>query len=424
MEDSHTHAEVQDFFNKDWKTFFQTISGEILVVGNPPWVTNSSLSVLGGKNLPPKNNFQNHKGFAAKTGKANFDISEWILIKILESMGKHQGCLAMLCKTNTARKVLKHVWLRNYPVGKISIHHIDAKNHFDVAVDACLLIVHSGISEKYQTAKVYGDLSFESHLNTIGIHGKELVADFDGYLKIRHLDGRSPYKWRSGAKHDSARIMEFTRDGNRLINGIGEFVNLEEKYLYPLLKSSDLANGTLKPTRLVLLTQRRPGDNTSHIKTDAPSTWKYLIAHADVLDARKSIIYKKRPRFSVFGIGDYSFAPWKVAISALYKTLQFQVIGSYGEKPIIVDDTCCFIPCRTEEEAQFYCGLLNSEVSRRFLCSLIFFDAKRPITIDILNRIDFGKLSKSLGLDHQYDALSSGIQKLGFQQLPLCFGQK
>jgi hypothetical protein len=330
----------------------------------------------------------------------------------------------MLCKTNTARKVLKHVWLRNIPVGKISIHYIDAKKHFDTAVDACLLIVHSGISETYQAAKVYGDLSFDNHLNTIGIHGKELVVDFDEYIKLRHLDGKSTYKWRSGVKHDSARIMEFNRDGNRLINGIGESVTLEEKYLYPLLKSSDIANGIFKPTRLVLLTQRRPGDNTSHIKIDAPATWKYLIAHADVLDARKSIIYKKRPRFSVFGIGDYSFAPWKVAISALYKTLHFRVIGSYSEKPIIVDDTCCFIPCCTEEEARFFCDLLNSDLSRHFLRSLVFFDAKRPITIDILNRIDFRQLSKSLGLDHQYDELSSGIQKSEFQQMPLCFERK
>ena len=37
-----------------------------------------------------------------------------------------------------------------------------------------------------------------------------------------------------------------------------------------------------------------------------------------ILDNRKSSIYNKRPRFSIFGIGDYSFSKWKVAISKAF----------------------------------------------------------------------------------------------------------
>src|SRR5208283_4258414 len=117
---------------------------EILVIGNPPWVTNSALGALGSGNLPKKTNFQNHSGFAAKTGKANFDISEWMLIKLLEALDGKRGCLAMLCKTATARKVLRHGWLNGFKIGRATLHQIDAARHFCAAVDACLLIVHTG----------------------------------------------------------------------------------------------------------------------------------------------------------------------------------------------------------------------------------------------------------------------------------------
>jgi hypothetical protein len=63
-------------------------------------------------------------------------------------------------------------------------------------------------------------------------------------------------------------------------------------------------------------------------------------------------------------------------------------------KPTVLDDTCYFVPCASEDEARFICELLNSDVSQRFLRSLIFFDSKRPISIDVLNRIDFKRLAE------------------------------
>ncbi|PIS30066.1 MAG: hypothetical protein COT43_02570 [Candidatus Marinimicrobia bacterium CG08_land_8_20_14_0_20_45_22] len=66
------------------------------------------------------------------------------------------------------------------------------------------------------------------------------------------------------------------------------------------------------------MTQKKPSDDTNVIETNAPKTWNYLVETTKILDSRKSIIYRKRPRFSVFGIGDYTFSPWKVAISSLY----------------------------------------------------------------------------------------------------------
>jgi hypothetical protein len=395
----HCQVAQQDFFIFNWKEFFAAFRGKILVLGNPPWVTNAALGALGSNNLPKKTNFQNRSGFAAKTGKANFDISEWMLIKLLESLDGQRGCVAMLCKTATARKVLRHGWVNRFNIGRATIHLIDAAACFGVSVGACLLVVHTGVPDLSPTAGVYSNLTFDHKVATFGLIGRELVADIDEYNRLRDLDGLAYYTWRSGVKHDSASVMEFKKDGSTFINGIGERIDLEPTYMYPLLKSSDLANGRLTPQRYVLVTQRRPGDDTKAISRLAPKTWSYLLRHANALDLRQSIIYQKRSRFSVFGIGDYTFSPWKVAISGLYKNCRFEVVGKYQNKPVVLDDTCCFIPCSSEQEASFACLLLNSDLAKRFLHALVFFDAKRPVTIDVLNRIDLKRVAERLGLE-------------------------
>jgi hypothetical protein len=421
--ETRIHVSIQNFFEMDWKEFFKQIDikDEILVIGNPPWVTNSTLGACDSTNLPQKSNFLNHNGFAAKTGKANFDISEWILIKLLDSLIVRRACIAMLCKTSVARKVLKYAWLNHLPIGRTSIHLIDAQTYFDVSVNACLLILHTGLVGLGTSANVYSDLSFTQRVSTIGLYGKELVADVGEYLHLRDMDGFSYYSWRSGVKHDASRIMEFTQELGRYKNGLGKEIAIEDTYIFPLLKSSDLANGDLTPSKFVLLTQRHPSDDTSIIKNIAPETWHYLIAHAEVLDGRQSIIYQKRTRFSVFGVGNYTFAPWKVAVSGFYKNLRFQIVGSFHGKPCVVDDTCYFVPCGSRDEAMFVCNLLNSDICIRFLHSLVFFDAKRPITVDVLSRIDMKRLADRLGVGDEAQRILKDAQKYEDKQPLLVF---
>ena len=57
-----------DFFNTDWKALISNLSGDLLIVGNPPWVTSSELSILNSRNIPLKSNFQNRRGIEAITG--------------------------------------------------------------------------------------------------------------------------------------------------------------------------------------------------------------------------------------------------------------------------------------------------------------------------------------------------------------------
>jgi hypothetical protein len=154
------------------------------------------------------------------------------------------------------------------------------------------------------------------------------------------------------------------------------------------------------------------------MKRLAPKTWKYLSKHGELLDSRSSLIYRNRPRFSIFGVGEYSFANWKVAISGLYKKLVFNVIGPLKGKPIVLDDTCYFLPVNSKEEALFLSKLLNSDVAKEFLGTLIFWDAKRPITLNALKQLDVLKLAHEMNADEELRKFLTEDQ-LSMGELPL-----
>jgi hypothetical protein len=107
----------------------------------------------------------------------------------------------------------------------------------------------------------------------------------------------------------------------------------------------------------------------------------------------------------VFGVGDYSFAPWKVAISGFYKKLTFVPIGPFKGRPTVLDDTSYFLPFETEEQAEFSASLLNSAEAQEFYGAFVFWDSKRPVTVDLLRRLDLRKLAKELALEADFDRL-------------------
>jgi hypothetical protein len=398
---TNLHFLNQDLLHTDWNQAFADIAEPVLVIGNPPWVTNSRLGAIAGNNLPKKSNFQAQKGYDALTGKSNFDISEWILIKACDWIQTRNAVLAMLCKTSTARKVLRYVWRNALHICEAAIYPIDAARHFDVTADACLFVLKAGQPSNVKKCPAYNGLSQNNPASAIGFIKGELVADVTKYEKWSRLDGCSHIKWRSGVKHDCSAIMEFTLDRDGLKNGLDQIVDIEQDTLFPFFKGSDIANGNLnKPARWVLITQHGIGEDTSAIKEQFPKTWNYLVAHADYLDKRKSSIYSNRPRFCLFGIGDYAFASWKVCIPALYKKLRFSILRPWQGKSPMLDDTCYYIPCKTEDEATILSEMLNSTPAGEFLTSLIFWDSKRPVTTAILHRLDLSAIAKELDMSN------------------------
>jgi hypothetical protein len=384
--------EQADFFTTNWLARIKALPGRLLVLGNFPWVTNATQGAIGGKNLPGKSNFLGFNGFDAISGKANFDISEWMLLDVLRWLSSRGGDVAMLVKTAVARKILAHAKRQGQPVRDARIVEIDARRHFGASVDACLLLVRldPGAPPSYDYT-VFS--SFDDPQGCkVGYRKGMTVSDLDAFDAAAFLFGQSPQKWRSGIKHDACAVMEFTRRAEGYENGLGEVVQLEDIYLYPLLKGSDIGSNKAWRNKFVLVTQRAVGESTKDIMLRAPKTWAYLQAHGVQLDARASTIYAKNPRFSIFGVGDYAFRPWRIAICSLYKALRFRLVAPMNQRPVMFDDTVYYLSFDTEEQARKTLSGLESEAATRLLSSLIFWDEKRPIKTSILNMLDWSLL--------------------------------
>ena len=400
------NIEQKDFFLADWSLLPADLKNFVLFIGNPPWVTNSELGRIGGKNLPHKTNFQSRAGLEAITGKSNFDISEWMLIKIAEYISGKKAAMSFLVKTSVARKVFLHICKNRLFIKNINIYNIDAKKYFNVNVDACLLCLEGGSTSPTEySCSIYDSLSDQYPIKIMGYANGKPVADINTYNQLKDIDSQSEIPWRSGIKHDCSKVMEFKIKGNKLVNGFQEQVDIPGDYLYPMYKSSHIANDKLKkPVKYMLVTQRKIGIETDSIKILSPETWAYLQSYKEKLDSRKSSIYKSAPRFSVFGVGDYSFHPWKIVISGFYKNIQFKLVGPFQEKPVVLDDTCYMMSFKSEKKAEFVYTLLSSKVAGDFIESIIFKDSKRPVTVALLNRLNLKQLAYHLGLAEKYNS--------------------
>lgn len=390
-----------DYLHED-KTKAITRGNATLVLGNPPWVTISTLSALGSNNLPEKRNVKKLRGIDAITGQSNFDISEWIIEKALSTFNGSDDMLAMLCKTSVARNVCKELANQHADV-ECTMMHFDSSKIFGISAAACLFVCDF---RRMQFAIRGCELDDPSNIVNLVIQDGEIRQELPEALK--ELQGTSTLQWRQGVKHDCGRVMELNIDGDSITNKLGESVEIESEYVFPLVKSSKSRRYVIDDAEMAIpMTQHILGEETAHLKDDAPLLWNYLQSHKELFDARKSSIYKNAPDFALFGVGDYAYAPYKVSVSGFYKEPVFAFVK--GDKPIMFDDTCYFIPFYSESDAKVCMLLLNSKAVKDYFSHIAFLDSKRPYSKKVLSQINLGKALKLVGID----GLNKTAEQLG-----------
>lgn len=385
----------------------------LLILGNPPWVTNSQLGVLNSDNLPLKSNFKGLNGMDALTGKGNFDIAEYISLLLFRSFSKIKGAFALLLKNSVIKNLLSDQKENNYRIGNLSQYSIDAKKEFGVSVEASLLCCILNSEPEYLCRRRTIYTSDSQTDNVFGYVENKFVADISTYEKFRNYDGKSVLEWRQGVKHDCAKVMELEKENGYYINQNKEEIDLENDLIYAFLKSSDLNKEIIESTRkYTIITQRKIGDDTSYIERYYPKTFQYLEKNKEYFNLRKSQIYKGKPLFSIFGIGDYAFFQFKVGISGLYKQTKFSLILPAQDKPVMLDDTCYFLGFDNPLDSVIVLLALNHFSVQEFLSSIIFYDSKRVITKDVLMRIDIGKVMKSIPVEYYIESIEKRFSNI------------
>ncbi|WP_405293040.1 hypothetical protein [Methanobrevibacter sp.] len=365
--------------NEDIITFkFDNINknNSFLIIGNPSWITEDNISKINSKS-----NFD-----IAKNN--HFDITESIISKMINIFKNTQSTIAFICQTNTSRNVFIKMIKTNVPYSFIKQINFDSLEIFNINADTCLFILQFGgkpLTNK--TCDVSNFSNPEKVLYAFGFISDKFYSNVDN---IHQIEGKCQMEWRQGVKHDCAKIMELSYKDNKLTNKNNEEVIIENTLVYPLLKSGDLKKPIIKDSsKYVIITQKKIKQDTTYIKKEAPKTWNYLNRNKEHFDKRKSVIYKNTPQFSIYGIGDYSFKKYKVAISGFCKNPVFSLV--YSEKTFMLDDGCYYLSFNDYDYAYITMLILNSKLVKKFLENIAFLDAKRPYAKNTLKRIDIGK---------------------------------
>ncbi len=371
----YANAYETDFSALPWRA-----AGTLLVVGNPPWVTAAALGRVERTALqPPRSNPKRLRGLAARTGAANFDVAEFLILKLLADLRDDELHLAMLVKESVARNVIGCADRLGLGVASAEIVRIDARAWFGVAVDACCLLLSTARGAELRTPVA-------------------IRADFDAEMCGAFTPPSDPAAgaavvFRQGIKHDAAAVFELREVDGCWRNGRDERVEVEDRFVFPLLKARELHVGRGSVPMALIVPQRTLGAATDGLEREAPLLWRYLSRHAERLAARKSSIYRNAPPFACFGIGPYSFAPWKVAVAGLYPEARFRVVGPDAGRPTVLGDTSYFVPFANETDARAFAARCAAPEIAAFI-SATAVRGKRPITKALLDRIPWSDASK------------------------------
>jgi len=138
---------------------------------------------------------------------------------------------------------------------------------------------------------------------------------------------------------------------------------IEPDLLYPLLRGRDVRRWQAQPSAYLLMTQdpqTRRGLDPQIMQTLYPKTWAYLKRFEAILRERKSrgvsdMVAKGAPFYTMFAVGEYTFAPWKVVWGRIGNHLEAAVASQS-----IPQETISFVACHNETEAHYIAALVNS----------------------------------------------------------------
>ncbi|MEJ5340859.1 MAG: hypothetical protein WHT09_04750 [Thermogutta sp.] len=195
--------------------------------------------------------------------------------------------------------------------------------------------------------------------------------------------GRSEYQAYLGANTGGANGIFWLDvlgwEGNRLVvQNRPEFgrtpvprvtATVEPDLVFPLVRWKDLAP-VAAPVLGVLLVQnpatRSPWPE-DYLREFFPATFGYLAQFQDVLDRRaaRKKLQSRGPWYAQYNVGPYTMASWKVVWRRMDATLKAVVLGEESlaglpAKPVIPQETCCFVPVESSEEGHYLAGVLNS----------------------------------------------------------------
>ena len=192
---------------------------------------------------------------------------------------------------------------------------------------------------------------------------------------------------------------------------------IEPDLVHPLLRGRDVGRWRAKPSACILMVQdpTKPsiGFNETQLKVLYPLTYAYLKEFEDMLRERsgyrKYFDSQKAPFYSMYDVGPYTFAPYKVVWREQASLLTVAVIEPRDTATIMPDHKLMLVDCQDMDEAHYLCALLNSSFTQHIVKS---YGIGVQIDTHILEHVSIPKYDPEDPLHHALSLLSQRAHQL------------
>lgn len=438
-----------DFVNEYENITIQKVD---YLVGNPPWVNWEYLPT--DYKLRTAHLWQYYNLFAVKGLEAGFikeDISVLLTYVALDKYLKYNGKLGFVVKETLFKSIKQGEGFRKFKIFPtntlVNPYRVDDLTLFkpfkDVVNRTALLFIQKGEAVEYPTNYVVwqplnGKRTFENNFDV-----KQLSKYFEfvpkkaqpadakklnsGWITVEteNLDktnlilGKSEYLARTGTftggangifwlnilekNNDLLTVQNITERAKNKMKTVK--TDLETEFVFPFLTGNDLEFWQYSYSKYTLCPHTEEskmypiGLNTLE---KYPNTLQYFESFKTELQDRKGFTtFDKHIQlanyYAIQRIGDYTFAPYKVAWRYICKEFRPAVIeyadDKYvGTKNIIPNEKIIFVGLQDKQEAYYLCGLLSSTLYRQTIENYMI---GTQITPSIISRLNLPKFDKN-----------------------------
>lgn len=186
------------------------------------------------------------------------------------------------------------------------------------------------------------------------------------------------------------RILKSLPNGNLFIENLPEAGRkkipkvqreVERDLVYPLLRGKDVERWKATSLEYIIAphspTTGMQAFSEKLMRIDYPKTFDYFLRLKQYISSRRTLkIFGGSTKhwYSLFKIGKYTFAPYKVVWKEIAKDFVASVISSVkdkflGKKVVLPDHKLMLTACKNRSEAFYLCAILNSCVARTLVKS-------------------------------------------------------
>lgn len=255
----------------------------------------------------------------------------------------------------------------------------------------------------------------------------------------RKILGKSDYEAHAGAYTGGANAVYWVDvvmkrpDGLVVVRNLTEGAKIqvdevtepiEPDLLYPLLRGRDVRRWKAEPSALILLTHERgmrlKAIPEKELQTRYPRTYGYLKRFEPVLRQRAAFrryftrkerggkVAETGPFYSMFDVGDYTFAPWKVVWRGqVAPKLIAAIVSSLDSKVVVPDQTVYSVSFEAPAPAHFFCACLNSS----FVCLLYAMYGYKHVSMDFIQNVRIPRYDSKNELHRRLAELSEGAHQ-------------